>query len=500
MLDSQTQTIQMEISPQSTRQKQAKSRYFLTWRWHFYMGLFVIPFMLMLSLTGLVMLFDDEIEYVRYGDILSVEPQEKKTLASVQIEAVRTLYTDASVTQFVAAHDADVANRVSIRLEDGRSIFVIVDPYTAQILGEIDRSDSWYQLANDIHGTLLIGKWGDHLIEISASLSILLLVTGIYLWLPTDNASKSGFMQIRLSAGKRIVMRDIHANLGGALSIILLLFLLSGLAWAGIWGAKMVQGWNTFPTYYTWGDKPESDVSKLVVTPSSLENSSLNHSSLNHGSEEEMPWNLELTPLPESNVHDHSNHQEDEMASNSNVEPAVSIDTIISKAKLAGHTHFKVFLPSSETGVFTTAANSMAGDIDDPRLDRTIHFDQYSGDVLMDISWQDYSVVAKLMAAGVTLHQGDASIVNKLLNALFCFGFIAISITGGIMWWIRRPIGASKLGVPPRFEQDGIWRVGLGTVVILGLCFPLAGATIIAVCCIDWLVVSRSQRLKHYLA
>ena len=50
----------------------------MTWRWHFYAGLYVIPFMLMLSLTGLVMLFDDEIEQARYQDELVVMPESSK--------------------------------------------------------------------------------------------------------------------------------------------------------------------------------------------------------------------------------------------------------------------------------------------------------------------------------------------------------------------------------------------------------------------------------------
>ncbi len=57
----------------------------------------------------------------------------------------------------------------------------------------------------------------------------------------------------------------------------------------------MVQAWNSFPTYYTWGEKPES---------------TLTHKDLNHGSSEEMPWNLELVAVPESKdkpAHDHAN-------------------------------------------------------------------------------------------------------------------------------------------------------------------------------------------------
>ncbi|WP_295893611.1 PepSY domain-containing protein [uncultured Vibrio sp.] len=507
MLGSQAQTPSVENPSKSSKSSLAKARYFLAWRWHFYMGLFVVPFMLMLSVTGLVMLFDDEIENARYGEILSVAPQGEPALVSTQIATVRSAYPEANVTQYVASNDPSTANRFSIRYEDGRSIFVTIDPYTAQILGEIDRSDSWYQLANNIHGTLLIGDWGDYMIEVSASLSILLLVTGIYLWLPTDNASKAGFMTIRFSSGTRVLMRDIHSNLGGALSVVLLLFLLSGLAWAGVWGAKMVQGWNTFPTYYTWGEKPQS---------------SLTHAHLNHGSEEEMPWNLEHTELPQS--HDHSQHgtsnQEashhevsqhevsavgtttdgDGSANSSNNVRSISIDEIVTLAQQQGLTRFKIFMPKGETGVFTAAANSMAGDIIDPRQDRTLHFDQYSGKLLMDVSWDDYTMIAKLMAAGTTLHQGDASMINKLLNAFFCLSFIAIAITGALMWWIRRPKASAKLGVPARFEQEGVWRVGLVMVVAIGICFPLAGLTIVAVCFIDALIIRRSKRLQQYLA
>ncbi|NMU24693.1 PepSY domain-containing protein, partial [Vibrio parahaemolyticus] len=88
-------------------------------------------------------------------------------------------------------------------------------------------------LMNSIHGTLLIGDLGDRLIEIAASLGILLLVSGLYLWLPRDNASRAGFLKIRLNNGPRILMRYLHANLGGVLSIVLLFFLISGLSWAG---------------------------------------------------------------------------------------------------------------------------------------------------------------------------------------------------------------------------------------------------------------------------
>ena len=75
MLGSQIQTSPKEAPCPTTDRTQVKSRYFMVWRWHFYAGLYVIPFMIMLSLTGLVMLFDDEIESIRYHDELTVVPE-----------------------------------------------------------------------------------------------------------------------------------------------------------------------------------------------------------------------------------------------------------------------------------------------------------------------------------------------------------------------------------------------------------------------------------------
>ena len=50
------------------------SFYNLAWRWHFYAGLFVIPFMILLSLTGIVYLFKPQLDQLMYPELLSVQP------------------------------------------------------------------------------------------------------------------------------------------------------------------------------------------------------------------------------------------------------------------------------------------------------------------------------------------------------------------------------------------------------------------------------------------
>ena len=48
----------MASSPDCTAPARAAPPFYnLAWRWHFYAGLFVIPFMILLSITGIIYLF-----------------------------------------------------------------------------------------------------------------------------------------------------------------------------------------------------------------------------------------------------------------------------------------------------------------------------------------------------------------------------------------------------------------------------------------------------------
>ena len=51
--------------------KQPKVNFYnLAWRWHFYAGLFVAPFMVMLALTGTLYLFKPQLDPLMYGSLL----------------------------------------------------------------------------------------------------------------------------------------------------------------------------------------------------------------------------------------------------------------------------------------------------------------------------------------------------------------------------------------------------------------------------------------------
>jgi len=61
--------------------------YRAVWRWHFYAGLFVLPFLITLAVTGAAYLFRDEIDAIIHADIKRVEVAQTGTLSPEAIVA-----------------------------------------------------------------------------------------------------------------------------------------------------------------------------------------------------------------------------------------------------------------------------------------------------------------------------------------------------------------------------------------------------------------------------
>src|ERR1700758_900267 len=58
----------------------ANAGYRTLWRWHFYAGLFVMPFLVILAITGTLYCFQPQIEPLLYPHRLVVEPRATQRL------------------------------------------------------------------------------------------------------------------------------------------------------------------------------------------------------------------------------------------------------------------------------------------------------------------------------------------------------------------------------------------------------------------------------------
>ncbi|MDH4870850.1 PepSY domain-containing protein [Pseudomonas sp. BN515] len=446
--------------------KNTVSFYNLAWRWHFYAGLFVIPFMIMLAVTGSIYLFKPQLDNLLYSDLMLVRPAGQALSADQQLDKVRQAYPQAAVSQYLPPVDAEHSAQFVVSL-DGRKTNLFLDPYSGQVLGTQDAENNLQAISRSLHGTLLIGTVGDRLIELAAGWAIVLVVSGVYLWWPRGQGMRGVFWP-RLANRGRLFWRDLHAVTGFWGSLVLLFMLLTGMTWTGFWGEQFSDVWNRFPAAM-WNEVPKSDQQAR---------------SLNTAADQTVAWAVENTPLPASDPHAaHKGHGATGMAVPSGqVSLQQVVNTAAERSVVPG---YSITLPADETGVYSIAVFA-----DDPRNDATLHLDQYSGKVLADIRWQDYGVVAKSVEMGVVLHEGKFfGLANQLLMFGVCLLILLSSVSGLVMWWKRRPQGS--LGVPPLRHDLPLWKTAVVIMIGLGIAFPLVGLSLLAIWALDWAVLSR---------
>jgi uncharacterized iron-regulated membrane protein len=448
--------------------------YNAVWRWHFYAALFVVPFLILLPVTGVLMLLQQPIEAVTQASLRQVPASGSSQPAEQQLDAVRRQFPGAQVREYIPPTAVDASSEFAIELpshgaEAGNhgghgapAISVFVDPYTTRVLGTFDPSASLYAWAKSLHGSLALGPVGEILIEVAAGLAVLMVLTGAFLAWPRSRGELTQLIP-RRPLKRRAGWRAVHGLLGLTLVLPLLFFLLSGLTWTSVWGGKLVQAWSALPGQNF--EAPQADAL---------------HEDLNRAGPNRVPWVLEPTPLPASGS----------MSGHPPVSSLpVDLDAVVVLADKLGFERFRVHLPRGEDGVWTIAATTIAGDITNPGAERTVHIDRYSGRVLADLRFADYPLMGKAMSASIPLHQGDLGLWNWLLNVTLCIALVTLVCSGLILWWKRRPAQWSAPVVAAR-----PWRAVGFFMLTVSLVFPLAAAAIAGVALLDLVILRRVRR------
>ncbi len=464
----------MSLAQPASAREPARHFYFAVWRWHFYAGLYVAPFLAMLAVTGLIMVWST-VFVGRDGEkAFPVVPAGTERSVTEQAAAALSYVPGGVLKQYIAPRTPETAALFRVNAGDA-AVMVAVDPYKAEALGAWPRRNGWYDFAETIHGSLMIGTVGDRLIEIACGFGIVLIVTGLYLWWPRARRVDDGVLIPNLSLKGRMWWKSLHKVVGFWSAGLLLVFLLTGLSWAGVWGEKFTQAWNTFPIG-KWYDTPLSDVSHAAA--------------LNDGGAKNVPWTLEQTPMPVSGSNAGTPGLKDGVAPD--------LDGVVAYARQIGFDgRFQLNIPVKETDVWSLSRDSMSYDSSDPTADRIVHIDRYTGKVLADIGYRDYAPVAKAMAIGVAFHEGEMGLWNLVLVTIFCLSILFLSVSGLIMWWKRRPAGTFRLAPPPLPDNVPMWKGAMLLMLVVSMAFPLTGLTLMAVLALDMLVLSRVPALRH---
>ena len=425
------------------------------WRWHFWAGLIVAPFLLILAVTGAIYLFDAELNLALSPNLYRVAPKEGRVAPSTMAAAALEAHP-GQVTRIDLPARADRSAIVFVTPTAGDPMRVAVDPGDGRVLGSFVYTRTLVGFADTVHGSLMAGATGEIAVELAACWALVLIATGLFLWWPRGRRGLGGVLYPRLRARGRLFWRDLHAVTGMWAVALIAFLLLTGLPWARVEGDVLKRATAAAGLGY-----PESH--RTYSPPRSLPGDQMKG----------IPWTLEGAPMPAS----HLGHGG---AGGADAAAVAGLDAIVAALardhRLVGG--YRLFAPTTATGVYTAVVYP-----DRPEGQRTLYFDRYTKRLIRETGWRDYGAGAKAIELGVQLHMGNYfGLANQLVMLATCLAVVLLVISGVAMWWRRRPDG--RVAAPPRVPQA---RIGGAVAILLaaGVVFPLLGASLVVVFLLD---------------
>ncbi|MDQ3761532.1 MAG: PepSY domain-containing protein [Actinomycetota bacterium] len=466
----------------------SRALYRAVWRWHFYAGLFAIPVIVLLCLSGIVYLFKPQIYGLMYGELQTVAPAERTVSYQQQRDVVEQAYPGATVTAILTPSQPSRSTQFDLTSAEGKALSVFVNPYSGEVLGHRDNAKDIVKISLALHGSLMTASWlgdetyGDRFIEIVAGWSIVLLVTGVYLWWP--RGQRRGLRGVLLPRfhlrGKRMLWRDIHAVTGILFSFVTMFFLVTGMAWTGWWGPKYL---TAASDRFEVGSNGVYDGASSKTVGEKLPNG-------------QSPWALGNLPLAASDT----SHRGHATGGELRWDPrdGAPLDAVVASAQQLGVPHgFTVTPPEDATGSYMIAYWE-DGDMEPNRSAtdmRVAYIDQYTAQPLADYDFGDLGPVAQATNFGIALHEGRQwGLVNQLMTLAGALAILISVASAMVMWRKRRPKGLGS----PRKESNR--KLGFSVVVImiaLGALFPLLGLSMLAILALEFLVIRRVPRLAR---
>ena len=395
------------------------------WKWHFIAGLISLPFVLILSITGLIYLFksDYETPKQKYIKEIAIEDTSISFEEQWKIANQEAIKKPNSIVINTAPNQA--TEFISGRFGGKSSIFI--NPYTGKVSGEIISKKTDMHTVRKLHGELLMGPFGTKIIELIASWMFVLILTGLYVWWPSTGWSIKGYFIPRTNIDRRTFFRDIHAISGFWISILLIMILAGGLPWTDVFGSNFKQLQKVTNTGY----------------PSTWQGNQLTSKASN-------------TPL--------------------------SLDQMVEKGKeLALPGTVTLSFPKKPTGVFSVSNYNPS----DLSSQQKIHFDQYSGKIILKHNWKDVGILMRARMWFMAFHQGEFGAWNwwLMLSTAIILGIMSISAIASYILRKRK----NSWSVP---KVPATFTVGYGIIVLLillSILFPLFGISLLLIIGFEYL-------------
>ncbi|OYP38378.1 PepSY-associated TM helix domain-containing protein [Rhodopirellula sp. MGV] len=447
------------------------------WRWHFYAGLFCIPFVMILSVTGTIFLFRPQIEAWEEREFDRLPGGQQAIAYADQVRSAQTQTGGWLAALEVASEPATPSGSVSatrvVVESKGKRLRSYVEPASGEVLRVIDDSERFIRWIRSIHGELLLGKRGSYLVELAASWTIVMVVTGIALWMP-KGARIAGVFYPRLSRQGKVFWKDLHSVIGFWSSGLIVFLIATGLPWSTFWG-------DYFKSARRW--------TGTAVAKQSWEGGHEGHEIHQHS--------------PNSPEKPEAKPQRKPAWRKSAVDPSTydlqQIDVVADYAKtLNWLPPIEINPPEDGSAIWTiqsTTANRP--------FRQSLQYDAIENRVVEHETFADKHWVDQVVGQGIALHEGQRLIhlpygwINQALALFATSALVILSVSGVKLWWRRRSPSnrrVDRLGLSPPAKRQ---QVSIPTVsakrsalvllfaIGLGIYLPLFGVSLIIVLILD---------------
>ncbi|TWU16944.1 PepSY-associated TM helix domain-containing protein [Allorhodopirellula heiligendammensis] len=449
------------------------SLYRVMWRWHFYSGALVTPILIIIALTGGLYIFAAEVNDAIHADYLFIAAPADGEVTARASESSPNVPLTRDSSDLIASAKAAVpgteASRIRFHADNrrnaivwvepqnapketkdaernrrrDRSIAVYVDPVTADVRHQATGNtgtESFFRTVLKIHRQLFIGSTGRIIVELTTCWSLVLFLTGVYLWWPRRKEKVRGVWLPRLRGKPYVILRDLHTLAGVYLFPVCMLLIVTGLFYTLIWGESFHLVSKQFfatPTEETQPQRGDEDAKKKpepYVQP---------------GFTLQAAYDTAASRYPDRDI---------------------TID-----------------LPSGTTDHYTVSAiNDYARGTYGAMNSTGFQIHRDTGEVMAvdDLAdnprywWHRWAY---------PLHVGSViGIISKIIWLGACVILVALPITGIWMWWKRRPAGRS--GLPRKPPAGYVSRTVIVSIAMLCLLLPLFGLSVLLILILDRLV------------
>lgn len=426
----------------------------LVLRLHFYAGVLIAPFLLVAATSGLLYALSFQAEKVLYAHELEVPVGDKVLPLSQQVHAATKVNPNGTVTAVWPSAEDGATTRVLMAdpdVEEGKSLAVFVDPYTAEIRGQLPSFGSSGALPlrtwlDELHADLHLGELGRNYSELAASWLWVIALGGLLLWIGRKRKNRRALIVPERGPKSRRRTLSWHGSVGLWAVTGLVLLSATGLTWSRYAGENI-----DMVREQLGGATPS--VSATLEGATAGGSGHEGHGSGHGGGQQ--------TPAAKG--------------------PDVGIDRVVEAARAKGiEGKMSVVLPSEGKGYVVKETDTQF----------PVHLDSVAvnpadGTVMDELRFADYPVLAQLTRFGIDAHTGVfLGLFNQLALAALALSLILLILWGYRMWWLRRPGRPVARGAWRKVPPTMLLPL-LAVTALVGWFVPMLGLSLLAFLVVD---------------